>query len=63
MREAYHEVDTFDNVNFAVIRPLWPFAPKCWPHLRQINDCLSWTETIDGRRGVPSIRMGDVSGL
>jgi hypothetical protein len=26
---------------------LWPFAPKCRPHLRQINDCLSRTETIN----------------
>jgi hypothetical protein len=33
-REAYHEVDTFDDVNFAIIRPVWSFAPKRWPNLR-----------------------------
>jgi hypothetical protein len=31
--KLYHEVDAFDNVDFAMIRPLWPFAPKCWPNL------------------------------
>lgn len=32
-RSTYHEVDTFDDVDLAMIRPLWTFAPKCWPNL------------------------------
>lgn len=31
--KLYHEVDALDDVDFAMIRPLWPFAPKCWPNL------------------------------
>ncbi|SRR6266702_3913782 len=33
-REAHHEVDSFDDVNLAIVRPRRPFGPKCWPHLR-----------------------------
>ena len=33
-REAYHEVDTFDDVNFTIMRPMWPFTPKGRPNLR-----------------------------